>query len=168
MSSDALEVLLGEREEPHRRARDDRGRPLSRQQEPDLTERVAGAESLGRLTARGQDIGVAVFDEVDRCAVVVDRDDLCTRLDLDFAHHGGKLVELRCGKLSCELKVRDPTRVHGADRATVSNRSLNEARRRPRRVVSAALVPRPRQGSSVGAATGAYLYQPQQGELRWM
>ena len=45
--SDALEVLTREREEPHRRTRHDGGRPLSRKQECNLAERVAGAESLG-------------------------------------------------------------------------------------------------------------------------
>ena len=52
--SDALEVLIGEREELHWRTRHDCGRPLSRQEECDLTERVAGTESFGRLVTVGQ------------------------------------------------------------------------------------------------------------------
>ena len=98
--SDALEVLTGEREEPHRRTRHDGGRPLSRKEECNLAERVAGAESLGRFTTLGQDIGLPLFDEVDGGSVVVERDDLGTRLNLDLAHRGRKLVELRRRKIS--------------------------------------------------------------------
>jgi hypothetical protein len=54
--SDALEVLIREREKPHWRTRHDCGSPLSRQEECDLTERVAGAESFGRLNTIGQNI----------------------------------------------------------------------------------------------------------------
>jgi Pyridoxamine 5'-phosphate oxidase len=111
--SDTLEVLIGEREEPHWRTRHDCGRPFSRQEECDLTERVAGAESLVRLATLGQNIGVALFDEVDGGSVVVERDDLGTGLDLDLAHGGRKLVELRRRKIGKELKCCDPTRIHG-------------------------------------------------------
>jgi sugar lactone lactonase YvrE len=86
--SDALEVLTGEREKTHRGARHDRGCPLSRQEECDLAERVARAENLGRLATVGQDIGLSLFDEVDRGSVVVQRDDLGTRSDLDLTHRG--------------------------------------------------------------------------------
>jgi hypothetical protein len=40
--SDALDVLTGERKQPHRCARNDAGRAFRRQEECDLAERVAG------------------------------------------------------------------------------------------------------------------------------
>jgi hypothetical protein len=110
--SDAVEVLTGERQEPHRRARDHSGRPLSRQEEPDFAKRVAGPESLGRLATVSQDIGLSLFDEVDRCSVVVIRDDLGTRFDLCLAHRGRELVELGRRKISENRKCGDPTRIH--------------------------------------------------------
>ena len=57
---DALEVLTREEEKPHSRARHDAGRPLSRQEECDLPERVAGAEGLAGLTKVGQDVGLSL------------------------------------------------------------------------------------------------------------
>ena len=63
--SNALEVVIGEREKSHRGARDDRRRPLPRQEEPDLAERVAGADGLGVLTALGSDLRLSLLDEVD-------------------------------------------------------------------------------------------------------
>src|SRR5512144_947301 len=84
---DALEVVTEEREEPHRRARQDRGRPLSRQEECDLAERIARPESLGRFTTGAQYIGLSLLDEVDGGSVVVDRNDFGARFDLDLTHH---------------------------------------------------------------------------------
>jgi hypothetical protein len=96
--ADALEVLTGKREKLHRRARHDRGRPLSGQEERDLAERVARTESLGLLAPVGQDLGLSLLDEVDGGPVVVERDDLGTRLNLDLAHRGRKRTELRFGE----------------------------------------------------------------------
>jgi hypothetical protein len=95
--SDALEVLTGEREEPHRRTRHDSRGPLSGQEDCNLAERVAGAESLRRLA--GEDIGLSLFDEVDGGSIVVERDDIVARLNLDLAQRGRKLVELGCRKI---------------------------------------------------------------------
>ena len=50
MRLDSLEVLTGEGQEPHRRARHDGGRPLAGQEERDLPERIARPERLWRLT----------------------------------------------------------------------------------------------------------------------
>ena len=122
--SDALEVLTREREQPHWRARHDAGRPLSREEECDLTERVAGAESLGRLPTVGQNIGAAPFDEIDSGSVVVERDDFGARFDLDLAHRGRELVELRRRKIGDQRNRRDPSVSTVADRATASNRLL--------------------------------------------
>jgi hypothetical protein len=102
--SDALEVLIGEQEEPHRRARRDRGRPLSRQEGRDLAECVAGAECRGRLATFGQDSGLALFDEVDGGSVAVERDDRGTRLDLELPHRRRELVELRRRKIGEDRK----------------------------------------------------------------
>jgi hypothetical protein len=80
--SDPLKAVIREREELQRRPCHDCGRPLTRQEECDLAERVAWAESLGRLIAVGQHVGLALFDEVDRGSVVVERDDLGTAIRL--------------------------------------------------------------------------------------
>src|SRR5215211_8291804 len=97
--SDALEVLTREREEPHRRTRHDSGRSLTGQEECDLAERVAGAESVRRLATVGEAIGLSLFDEVEGGSVVVERDDLGTGLNLDLTHCGRKLAELGCWQI---------------------------------------------------------------------
>ena len=71
----------------------------SRQEECDLPERVAWAESLGRLATVGQNIGVSLFDEIDGGSVVVERDDFGARFDFDLTHRGRELVELRRRKI---------------------------------------------------------------------
>jgi hypothetical protein len=43
---DAFEVLTGEREEPHRRARNHGGRPFSCQDQRNLAESITGTESV--------------------------------------------------------------------------------------------------------------------------
>jgi len=98
--SDALEVLTGQRKEPHLRTRHDGGRPFSRKEECNLSKRVAWAEGLGRLATFSVDIGLSLFDEVDGGSIVVERDDLGTRLNLELAHRSGQLVELCCRKIS--------------------------------------------------------------------
>jgi len=112
MCPDAFEVLTGEREEAHRRARHDGGGALSRQEERDLAERVSRPEGLGHLVTAGQDIRVSLFDEVDAGSVAVERDDCGTCLDLDLAHRGRELVELPCREIGEERKCCDPTRIH--------------------------------------------------------
>ena len=111
--SDALEVLTRERKEPHWRACHDAGRPLAREEECDLTECVAGAESLGRLPTVGQNIGVALFDEIDGGSVVVERDDLGARFDFDLTRRGRELIELRRRKIGNERNCGDPSPIHG-------------------------------------------------------
>jgi hypothetical protein len=115
--SNAVEVLTGEREEPHRRARHDGGRPLSRQYECDLAKRVSGAETLDRVATVTQGIGLSLFDEVDGGSVVVERDDLGTRFDLDLAHRGRNLVEFRDREIGEGRKCCDPICFHDPDRA---------------------------------------------------
>ena len=97
---DALEVLTGQRKEPHLRTRHDGGRPFSRKEECNLSKGVAWAESLARLATFSVDIGLSLFDEVDGGSIVVERDDLGTCLNLELAHRGGQLVELCCRKIS--------------------------------------------------------------------
>ena len=126
--SDALEVLTGERDKPHRRARHDSGSPLSRQDECDLAERVAGTERLGRLASVGQDIGLSLFDEVDGGSVVVDRGDLGTRLNLDLPHRGREFVELIRRKISQDRKCCDPTALHGRGSFRIGRSSARNAR----------------------------------------
>ena len=111
--ADALEVVTGERKESHRSARNHGCRPLSREKERDLAERVACAESLGRLATLGHDIGLSVLDEVDRGSVVVEGDDRGARIELDLAHRTGELVELRRRKIGEERKCCNASRIHG-------------------------------------------------------
>jgi hypothetical protein len=99
----ALEVLIGKQEEAHRRARRDRGRPLSRQEGRDLAERVAGAD-VRRIATVGQDGGLALFDELDGGSVAVERGDGGTRLDLELPQRRRELVELRRRKIDEERK----------------------------------------------------------------
>jgi hypothetical protein len=111
--SDASEILVGEREKLYRRAGDDCDRPLSGQEECDLTERVARAEHVSRRAVVGQNVGVALLDEVDGRSIVVERDDVRTRVDLDLAHGGRNLVELLRKRIGEDRKCREPTRIHG-------------------------------------------------------
>src|SRR5262245_38969067 len=110
--ADPVEVLAREGQQVHRRPRDDGGRPLSRQEEPDLAERVARAQRLGRLTTLVRDVGLALLDEVDGRSVVVDRDDLGARLDLELGHRRSQLVQLLSGEIGEARKRRDSARVH--------------------------------------------------------
>ena len=57
--SDALEILAGKREESHRCTRHDSRCPLPGQEECNLAERVAGAESLRRVATAGENIGLS-------------------------------------------------------------------------------------------------------------
>ena len=109
--SNALEVVPGEREQPHRRTCDDCRRPLPRQQEPDLAESVARTENM-RLISVGAHFGLSLLDEVDGSAVVVQRHHDGTRFHLDLARRSGELVELHGGKLGEEREGGDPARVH--------------------------------------------------------
>jgi hypothetical protein len=100
---DALEVLARKRQESHRRACDDGGRPLSRQEELDFAERVAGTESPCRLVRPVDDFGLAGLDEVEGGSEVVDSDDLCAGFDLDRAQRGSELVKLGRGQVGEQL-----------------------------------------------------------------
>ena len=111
--SDALEVLTRERKEPHLCAGHDAGRPLVREEECDLTECVAGAERLGRLPTVGQNIGVALFDEIDGGSAVVERDDHGARFDFELTGRGGKFIELCRRKIGNERDCGDPSLIHG-------------------------------------------------------
>ena len=128
--SDALEVLIGEEEEPHRRARRDRGRPLSRQKGRDLAEGVARAECLGRLATVGQDSGLALFDEVDGGSVAVERGDRGTRLDLGSLTAPASSSSSVAGRSA--KSGNDSIRLlsTGLDRATGSNRARQRLRLR--------------------------------------
>ena len=99
LGSDALEVVIRERKKPHRGARDDRRRPLSRQEKSDLAEPVAGTEGLSLLTAIGSNSSLSLLDEVDGGSVVVERDDLDTSVNTDLSHRFSERVELRIGKI---------------------------------------------------------------------
>ena len=126
--SDALEVLIGEEEEPHRRARRDRGRPLSSQKGRDLAEGVARAECLGRLATVGQDSGLALFDEVDGGSVAVERGDRGTRLDLELLTAPASSSSSVAGRSA--KSGNDSIRLlsTGLDRATGSNRAPRRVR----------------------------------------
>ena len=89
-----------------------RGRPLSRQEEPNLPEGVAGAESIGRFVTVVQDFGVSLLDEVNGGSIVVDGEDCRTRFDFDLTHRARELVQLLSGKIGEAQKWRDPTRIH--------------------------------------------------------
>jgi hypothetical protein len=106
--SDALEVLTREREEPHRRASHDGGRPLSSQEECYLAERIARAESLRRLATVAQYIGLSLFDEVDGGSVVVDGDDFGARFGMDLTHRARQLVELSRRQIGEDRKSCNP------------------------------------------------------------
>jgi hypothetical protein len=58
-------------------------------------------------------IGLSVFDEVDGRSVVVERDDCGTRFNLNLAHRGRQVVELRRRKIGERRKCGDPPRIHG-------------------------------------------------------
>ena len=92
-------AIQSSRKKPHRRARDDRCRPLSRQEECDLAERVAGTQRLSRLTAIGSNIRLSLFDEIDGGSVVIERDDLDTGVNTDLRHHFRERIKLRIGKI---------------------------------------------------------------------
>jgi hypothetical protein len=77
----------------------ERARRSATPERRDLTERVAGTESWGRLATVGQDSGLALFDEVDGASVAVERGDRGTRLDLELLQRRRELVELRRRKI---------------------------------------------------------------------
>src|SRR5262245_33373011 len=109
--ADALEVLTGNREEPHRRARNNGGGSLSGQEQCDLPDRVAGAARVGRAVL-GRNFGLSLFDEVDGGPVGVERDHAAACLELDLFQHRRELIPLRFWKLGQDRNCCEPARIH--------------------------------------------------------
>jgi hypothetical protein len=103
--------------------RHDGGRPLSSQEECYFAERIAGAESLGRLGTVAQYIGLSLFDEVDGGSVVVDRDDFGACFDVDLTHHARELVELCHRQIGEDRKSGNPARIHAGGSCHKERRS---------------------------------------------
>jgi len=93
LAPDALEIETGELEDPGRRTRDDGCSPLARQEERDLTTHVTWTKLLCP-TVSHSNFGLALLDEVNSRSVGVAPDELGACLDLHFAQHFCKLVEL--------------------------------------------------------------------------
>ena len=99
-----------------------------REEEGDLTERVARAESSGCLPTVGQNIGAALFDEIDGGSVVVERDDLGARVDLDLLTAAASSSSSAAGRSATSGTAAIRLLSTIADRATGSNRLRLTAR----------------------------------------